>query len=143
MPDKRNDYNGTSMEEILSSIRKYVADEVDDTVYEDNEEDTFDLNEDHLSNPMSGNNNSKKVHDSGIDSDIEEGSIFTRLANTIKNQYKPQNENKNINKNAFDVPVSQFLHDIAASIIEEWCNNNLRQMIEEIVMQEIERLKSE
>ena len=178
--EKKYDYD-MSMEDILSSIRKYVSDEDDkksdknesldqnmnfEDVFinldesqiasdDEAEEDCFDESrqrEEHSSHSQnierepvvnhvvepqhasSAQNAQKKVS----------GSAFNKLADALKSYGKNdvQKEEKSFLKNK-DVTMTQFLTAVSGKIIEDWAEKNLRKIVEEIIVREIEKIKSE
>ena len=140
MSDSKNDLKDASMEEILSSIRKYVSDDSDSVVYDGRDDDIFELNEDHIFDSDNQHDTVRSgesgKRDSGKSSD---GSVFTKLAKAIRSQNKPRYDAGDIGS----MTMAQFIHKITEDVVRDWCENNLTQIVEEMVSNEIERLKSE
>ncbi|MDR0744746.1 MAG: DUF2497 domain-containing protein, partial [Holosporales bacterium] len=69
-------------------------------------------------------------------------SPFEKLAETMKSQRKNNTTNKD-SKIETSLTIDQFLAEIASQVIEKWTDSNMRKIVEEIVMKEIEKIKSE
>ena len=66
---------------------------------------------------------------------------FNKLAEALKTygkQKKPSISEVNSN-----MTVDQFFRTVIESYIQKWAAENLKKLVEQIVLQEIERLKSE
>ena len=72
----------------------------------------------------------------------QSGGPFDKLADALKSYGKPKEK---VTKQAgiSDITLEQFLSEIAARVIEDWAEKNLRKISEEIVVREIEKIKSE
>jgi len=172
-----------SMEDILSSIRKYVSEE---DVSKSNNKFNSSPNEQHDSNinndkvinldassvfpqdtndniksgtvepdPLqhydidninsntSSNFNNSKSNEENINnqSDSGQNSPFNKLAEALK-AYGKQKKVK-ISELNYNMTVDQFLRTIVESYVQKWMNENLKKIVEQIVLKEVEKLKSE
>lgn len=169
--EKKYDYD-MSMEDILSSIRKYVSDEPDDDVksnddgrrrpeidVSDSGDEVFvSLDESQLTSDVDvGEDDEKELPEQKAEerNDFQQpfqqafqqqkrsasGGAFNKLADALKAYGK--NEVKSVKKPSSEVTMSQFLTLVSGKIIEDWVDKNLRKIVEEIVLREIEKIKSE
>ena len=152
-----------SMEDILASIRKYVSEE-DEAKKENkptNQKDVSEsdnvitLDQSHISEeepstaielPHIPEQNQEFYEEkSTLSEQVSESpsrkSPFGKLADTIKTYNKKAEQN--IHQNASQLTIDKFLSEIAAQVIQKWVDANLRNIVEEIVMREIEKIKSE
>lgn len=155
--EKKNEYNDTTMDEILSSIRKYVSDESEEKYVENHEEDDedeeifIDLEEENLYNKenerqqQKTQNNRTKVNENQKTQTQQQlnnrSSVFNKLTSALRSNKKQVLKSDVLNVE--DMSMTQFLNQIAKRTIEEWCERNLRDIVEEIVINEIEKIKSE
>ncbi len=162
-----------SMEDILSSIRKYVSEE-DEKRNTPSSSNTSETGMDAFSNINSTNNMDSviKLDESNIVSPESTKEVISTPVNTeqpityeeksslSKNVHK---EEKPIKKSPFgqladaltsygkksseqktnSPTVDQFFTAIAENVIEKWVNENLHKLVEKIVLREIEKMKSE
>ena len=174
-----------SMEDILSSIRKYVSEEDvsksnkftsspneqqdninndkvinldasnvfqqdnNDNIKSDNIEqdplqsyDIDNLLKNNNNNNFNNNNVTNNIEDN-ITSQNESGqsSPFNKLAEALK-AYGKQKKVKQ-NELSYNMTVDQFLRTIVESYVQKWMNENLKKIVEQIVLKEVEKLKSE
>jgi len=174
-----------SMEDILSSIRKYVSEE---DVSKSNSKFASSPNEQHdiinndkiinldassvfpqenndnikqnttepdplqhydIDNLINNNNiNNNKNNASNVaentitnQNDSGQNSPFNKLAEALK-AYGKQKKGK-INELNYNMTVDQFLRTIVENYVQKWMNENLKQIVEQIVLKEVEKLKSE
>lgn len=151
-----------SMEDILASIRKYVSEE-DEAKREERmttpkapteNENVISLDESHMSEenkiielPQQAAEQSQDFYEekSTLSEQVVEApsrkSPFGKLADTIKtyNQKAEQTMHQNVSQ----LTIDKFLSEIAEQVIQRWVDANLRNIVEEIVMKEIEKIKSE
>lgn len=66
---------------------------------------------------------------------------FDKLTDALKSYGKSKTQNESYNTNS--PTIDQFLASIAAQQIGKWIDENLQKITEEIVMREIEKIKSE
>lgn len=140
-----------SMEDILSSIRKYVAEEdlsktnktkeyTDDNNHTDSS--IIELDECSVSDKMTSEFQEEKslneTPQSGLNNETT-SSPFNKLAEALKSYGKPKKAQP-IN---FNMPVNQFFTAIVEEYIKKWVAENLKQLAESIILREIEKLKSE
>ena len=177
-----------SMEDILSSIRKYVSEEdvsksnkftsspnePQDNINNDKvinldassifPQDNNDsiksgttesdpLQHYDIDNLINNNNNNtfSKNNNNNINNNIEDSnsnqiesgqnSPFNKLAEALK-AYGKQKTPKT-NELNYNMTVDQFLRTIVESYIQKWMNENLKKIVEQIVLKEVEKLKSE
>jgi cell pole-organizing protein PopZ len=152
--DKENNSNEgeMSMEDILASIRKYVADTEDPVQSNSNE---------YSNNQNSGSSNNSvvinleksqialqpteetkykqeqinnKPNNSSNKADINP---FGKLTNALKAYGKHKEEE---NKST-QLTLDKFLENIATPAIKEWIEQNMARIVEEVVNREIEKLK--
>ena len=177
-----------SMEDILSSIRKYVSEEDisksnkftsspnenkdvinndkvinldassvfpqdnDDSISNNTKSNTIEsdiLQQYNIDNLMDNNNNNI-IKDNNINSssnnnrDVngqENSSPFNKLAEALKT-YGKQKKVKMSDLN-YNMTVEQFLRTIVESYVQKWMDENLKKIVEQIVLKEVEKLKSE
>ncbi|MBQ9440946.1 MAG: DUF2497 domain-containing protein [Alphaproteobacteria bacterium] len=88
------------------------------------------------------NNNS--IEDGIISSQNESGqnSPFNKLAEALK-AYGKQKKVKTTSELSYNMTVEQFLRTIVESYVQKWMNENLKKIVEQIVLKEVEKLKSE
>jgi cell pole-organizing protein PopZ len=132
-----------SIEEILSSIRKYVSD-VEETgqqamsssqeeiVVKERSEDTefIKLDKSQIIENETEETNYSKENPSDLTRQSKTG-VFDKLTEALKTYGKPKQPQ-------YDHEVYQFFK----LIIKEWLDKNLPQIAEELVMREIEKLRS-
>ncbi len=171
-----------SMEDILSSIRKYVSEEdvskTNQFKSSPNEQQNI-INNDKVINLdasnilpspqdvklgdiepdnsqqytgdsfISNNNNaSNNKYNSGIvednisnTNDSGQNSPFNKLAEALK-AYGKQKKIKT-NDLSYNMTVEQFLRTIIESYLQKWMDDNLKKIVEQIVLKEVEKLKAE
>ena len=145
-----------SMEDILSSIRKYVAEEdlsktskQKECVSDNNSanSDIIDLDECSVSDKMVSdfNESEKSLNETSapvLNTESQEttSSPFNKLAEALKAYGKPKKTKTQIN---FGMTVDQFITAIVEEYIHKWAAENLKQLAESIILREIEKLKSE
>jgi len=175
-----------SMEDILSSIRKYVSEEDisksnkftsspnetkdiinndkvinldassvfqqdnDDIINSNTKSNTIEsdvLQQYNIDNLMNNNNNNI-IKDNNINSSNnkelngqENSSPFNKLAEALKT-YGKQKKVKMSDLN-YNMTVEQFLRTIVESYVQKWMDENLKKIVEQIVLKEVEKLKSE
>ena len=172
-----------SMEDILSSIRKYVSEEDisksnkftsspnenkdiinNDKVINLDASSVFSQdNDDNINNVKTstmesdtlqrydvdnliGNNNNNIIKNNTVDNNkelngTENGSPFNKLAEALKT-YGKQKKVK-MSDLSYNMTVEQFLRTIVESYVQKWMDENLKKIVEQIVLKEVEKLKSE
>ena len=172
-----------SMEDILSSIRKYVSEEdvsksnnkfasspneqYDSNINNDKvinldassvfPQDTNDniksgtiepdplqhYDIDNINSNTSSNFNNSKSNEESINNQNDSGqnSPFNKLAEALK-AYGKQKKVKT-NELNYNMTVDQFLRTIVEGYVQKWMNDNLKKIVEQIVLKEVEKLKSE
>ncbi|MBR1944262.1 MAG: DUF2497 domain-containing protein [Alphaproteobacteria bacterium] len=172
-----------SMEDILSSIRKYVSEEdisksnkftsspnetkeviSNDKVINLDASNIFPQeNDDNSNNIKSGtieseplqnydidslinsnnhtNNNNKIIDNNKTLNEPGQNSPFNKLAEALKS-YGKQKKVK-INDLNYNMTVEQFLRTIVENYVQKWMDENLKKIVEQIVLKEVEKLKSE
>ena len=184
-----------SMEDILSSIRKYVSEEDisksnkftsspnvfpqgnntqqdninnekvinldasnvfpqenNDTITSSNVESDPLQNYDIDNLTKSTNNNTFSKNNNGPSNNIEDiinnntnvsgqNSPFNKLAEALKS-YGKQKKSKT-SELSYNMTVNQFLRTIVESYVQKWMDENLKKIVEQIVLKEVEKLKSE
>lgn len=177
-----------SMEDILSSIRKYVSEEdisksnkftsspneqqdninndkvinLDaSSVFQQENNDNIKsgtiepdpLQSYDIDNLIKSNNNNtfNNNGNSNVINNIEDSitnqdgsgqnSPFNKLAEALK-AYGKQKKVKT-NELNYNMTVDQFLRTIVESYVQKWMNENLKKIVEQIVLKEVEKLKSE
>lgn len=172
-----------SMEDILSSIRKYVSEEdvsksnnkfasspneqYDSNINNDKvinldassvfPQDTNDniksgtiepdplqhYDIDNINSNTSSNFNNSKSNEENINNQNDSGqnSPFNKLAEALK-AYGKQKKVKT-NELNYNMTVDQFLRTIVESYVQKWMKDNLKKIVEQIVLKEVEKLKSE
>lgn len=104
--DRNDEYCDSSMEEILSSIRRYVSDESDDSIYSTIDDNVVNLNEDHLQ-PSEASGHARA--DDGLydnKGDVGDKSIFGKLINAIK---KTNSVGERVSTDINDMTIGQLL----------------------------------
>lgn len=172
-----------SMEDILSSIRKYVSEEDisksnkftsspnenkdiinNDKVINLDASSVFSQdNDDNINNmkpsPMESDalqrydidtlisdNNNNIIKNNTVDNNkelngIENGSPFNKLAEALKT-YGKQKKVK-MSDLSYNMTVEQFLKTVVENYVQKWMDENLKKIVEQIVLKEVEKLKSE
>ncbi|MDR2667309.1 MAG: DUF2497 domain-containing protein [Holosporales bacterium] len=155
-----------SMEDILSSIRKYVSEgdnksqvdqQLENEVCCDNEK-VVELNEANVVNANEADKSAINKVSSVADIPVsyeevstlsrsvfsEKGKMpspFDQLTNALNAYGKNKSDVGKQNKKG--VTVDQLFASIAEKVIVEWVDANLRSIAEEIVLREIEKIKAE
>ena len=153
-----NSKDEMSMEDILSSIRKYVSEEGDKKEPEtasDNsdapQENVIKLDETHVSREtepvvMPAASESSKIYEE--QSTLAENVVsvkprrpspFEQLTNALNSYGRRKAEQKE----SSSVTVDQLFSGIAERVIREWLDNNMEKLVEKIVQREIEKMKAE
>ena len=139
---KNNSEEDMSMEDILSSIRKYVSEEdlpKNNNAESENvikpEANIIELDEE----TVSPNNNAAPNTESVAELSQQDASPFNKLAEALRAYGKP----KKAPALNFNMTVDQFFTSIVESYIQKWAAENLKTIVEQIVVREIEKLKSE
>lgn len=184
------DKHDMSMEEILSSIRRYVSDGNTAKTYENSEAkvkpNVTRLNDEILSTDSSAIKNRDIQDLLPKDATIEEAIVaknnlkaaqpeqdfypfvkqnnFTDEHNgnttyqsphlnsdpiSNHNEYNPFNKlrdevnslDNSYNKPSLDLPVKDLLNQMASPLIKSWLDENLRQIVEQIVEREVQKIK--
>jgi cell pole-organizing protein PopZ len=155
--DNSGTQDDMSMEDILASIRKYVSDDESkngqqkgDSVgnYRASDKDSSQpemvvkLEENQIveeaNSSSKGNHNFYEIPDEFLHKK-EGGNPFSKLSGVLKSQPKNQ---KPVDKTK-TVTVDNFLRELAASMIEEWIDNNLEKIAMYAIEREIERIKNQ
>jgi cell pole-organizing protein PopZ len=162
----RNPKEEMSMEEILSSIRKYVAEEDGNANKPEN------LSQDNSTEPVITLGQDDIAVDKSDDEEYAESSIgrgayinkatyeetsslamelaqdsakrsrpFDRLADAF--DAYGRNKSKRKGQNVGEMTVEQLVRSITEKMVGEWVETHLRNIVEELVMREIEKIKSE
>ncbi len=171
-----------SMEDILSSIRKYVSEEDisksnkftsspnenkdiinNDKVINLDASSVFSQdNDDNINNVKTStiesdtlqnynidnliNSDNNIIKNNNVDNNkelngVENSSPFNKLAEALKT-YGKQKKGKMSDLN-YNMTVEQFLRTIVESYVQKWMDENLKKIVEQIVLKEVEKLKSE
>jgi cell pole-organizing protein PopZ len=157
----KNSNEEMSMEDILSSIRKYVSEEDNskkpqpsasqqpyeketvinleksDVVDDNFKEAPLEQEEDHTS--LQTYNESSDLIEN-VYSTKKKAGPFDKLTEAL-NSYG-RDKTKTEKKNG-SLTVDQLFRTIAEQLIKEWLNKNLDTIVEEMVLREIEKIKSE
>jgi cell pole-organizing protein PopZ len=148
-----------TMDDILSSIRKYIAEEDEDNAKKTSTQDSCEqdsiitlgkndvvgIQED--ADPESlpeAVNIYEEVPDRSINrlsEQLKRTGPFDKLTEAL-NSYG-RHKDRNIDKRAGAMTVDQLITIIAKEVIDTWVRKNLRTVVEEIVMKEIEKIKAE
>lgn len=171
-----------SMEDILSSIRKYVSEEdvskINKNTLTPNDQQNI-INNDKVINldasnilpsnaalpggTMSIQDNNDKIKQSIIETESNQqysidsfntnnnsnnntennagqNSPFNKLAEALKAYGKKKDKINDLN---YNMTVEQFLRTIIESYLQKWMDENLKKIVEQIVLKEVEKLKSE
>lgn len=167
--DRKDDM---SMEDILASIRKYVAEddskqssEVDAEhhVSEDfpNSDSVIRLNESQIASSEEemqenlANNNEKEIYNSETYSEVSTLSMntvdtpppsrespFNKLADALNTYGKNKPQSKK-DTTQETLTIDKFLENLATPIIEKWVANNIFKIVEQAVDREIQKLKND
>lgn len=160
-----------SMEDILSSIRKYVSEEderknADSSIPQHNEEEHYNdtdsvikLQEANIVSPISVENSSDIPSEESVISYNEKSTLsesvvsapqpaikknpFGQLADALTSYGKSKISSKSQDKKESSPTIDQFLTAISEKMIEKWINENLNDIVEKIIIREIEKMKSE
>ncbi|MDR3031167.1 MAG: DUF2497 domain-containing protein [Holosporales bacterium] len=161
-----------SMEDILASIRKYVSEE-DENKKSSSADQKKELNFSEQGNVikleqshvLNSDNSMKQITDlppaeeqdfyeeksdlaeqvvTPLHNEKKSSSPFSKLTDAIKSYGKNNTLNKSEETvGSSNLTIDQFLSEIASQVIQKWADANLRKVVEEIVMKEIEKIKSE
>lgn len=123
-----------SMEDILSSIRKYVSEENTVTNNNDNKQPVEEIDE-----PVINLDANSVLMQEEEKQAIEKGP-FNKLTEALKTYNKPKKQTGSTDLN---MSVDQFLREIVEGYIQKWADKNLQHIVENIVLKEIEKIKSE
>lgn len=123
-----------SMEDILSSIRKYVSEENTVTNNNDNKQQVEEIDE-----PVINLDANSVLMQEEEKQAIEKGP-FNKLTEALKTYNKPKKQTGSTDLN---MSVDQFLREIVEGYIQKWADKNLQHIVESIVLKEIEKIKSE
>ncbi len=160
-----------SMEDILSSIRKYVSEEderkeTDSSISKHSEEEhdndtdsVIKLQESNIVSPISVENSADISPTESAVSYNEKSTLsenvvntpqpiikknpFGQLADALTSYGKNKNSLKSQGKKESSPTIEQFFTAITEKMIEKWIKENLNGIVEKIVIQEIEKMKSE
>ncbi len=160
-----------SMEDILSSIRKYVSEEdekknADSSISQHNEEEHYNdtdsvikLQESNMVSPISVESSGDIPSEESVISYSEKSTLsenvvntpqsiikknpFGQLADALSSYGRNKISSKTQDKKESSPTINQFLTDITEKMIEKWINENLNDIVEKIVIREIEKMKSE
>lgn len=167
----KNPDDEMSMEDILSSIRKYVSEdkpaensaenkeaivpEMDNDAEKDN---VINLNESQivrehvdakpeLKAPDAQVYNEKSTLSAGVVDPVpsivrKKPSPFEQLTNAL-NSYGKNKAAKEKANIAGSCTVDQLFSDMAEKVIQQWVDSNMETFVEKIVMREIEKIKAE
>ena len=166
MNSNKNTDNEMSMEDILSSIRKYVSEDKEPEKQENDEsgikapeseeDEVITLGADQLVEDKQGIEikGQKPKEDTAVYAErstlsasvspIENGktprkpSPFEQLTNAL-NAYGRNKKTNTVGAKT----VEQLFSEIATQIIQAWVDNKMEAFVEKIIMREIERIKSE
>ena len=153
---KNSSNDEMSMEDILSSIRKYVSEEdtsdkCDDTVEKSNvNDDVIELDEAYIKkeDKVETTNtfeepkqtySEKSTLSAGVANEPrKKASPFAQLTNAL-NSYRENKKEQCKSSNA--KTVEQFFSDIAKGVIQDWVDKNMEKVVEKLVLREIEKIK--
>ncbi|MBQ7524440.1 MAG: DUF2497 domain-containing protein [Alphaproteobacteria bacterium] len=147
-----------SMEDILSSIRKYVSEEGDkketEPVNNDVEvpqENVIKLDETHVSRETDpeitpATSEPSKIYEeqSTLSENVvsvkpKRPSPFEQLTNALNSYGRKKSEQKESGA----ITVEQLFSGIAERVVREWLDKNMERLVEKIVQREIEKMKAE
>ncbi len=158
-----------SMEDILSSIRKYVSEEderknTDSIISQHNGEEHYNdtdsvikLQESNIVSPVENSadipseesvisyNEKSTLSESVVNAPqlIVKKNPFGQFADALTSYGKSKISSKSQDKKESSPTIDQFLTAISGKMIEKWINENLNDIVEKIVIREIEKMKSE
>lgn len=158
-----------SMEDILSSIRKYVSEEdekknsnsdtdshAENTIYGNDLDSVIKLQESNIVSPETESNISVKEKEEPVVTYEEKSTLsenvvnspapsrknpFGQLADALNSYSKSKSSSKPQEKSS--PTIDELFTSIAEKVIEKWVNENLNNIVEKIVVREIEKMKSE
>lgn len=162
-----------SMEDILSSIRKYVSEEdtgksnTHSTEYSGSHEipssnsapepdDVISLGQEDVAEPIDVAAGTatvdfakEQVNNSLDQSDVKSSwtadnhKNISSPFNKLAEALKTYGKNKRNSELSLDMSVEQFIRTVIENYLQKWMNANLNRMVEDIIKREIDRLKSE
>ena len=167
----KNPDDEMSMEDILSSIRKYVSEDKPDENPEENKDvisggmdndaskdNVITLNEAQIVQDKVESQPVAKASDSQVYSEKstlsaevvssepsmvrKKPSPFEQLTNAL-NSYGKNKLAREKSNTAGSRTVDQLFSEIAERVIQQWVNSNMETFVEKIVMREIEKIKAE
>ena len=106
--------------------------------------DSFNSSNHNNSNNITNNkNNINNNFEDNITSTNDPGqnSPFNKLAEAL-NVYRKQKKFKT-NELDYNMTVEQFFRTVIESYLQKWMDENLKKIVEQIVLKEVEKLKSE
>lgn len=152
-----------SMEDILSSIRKYVSEEDEKkesrsspsvNEFPQSQEQVIKLDESNIVNEVAPGSQAVKRSDPVIyeEKSTPSGNVvlekspkkpgpFDQLTNALNSYGK--NKAEEAEKKKSSITVDQLFSAIAEKIVQKWIDENLSDVVEKVVLREIEKMKSE
>lgn len=158
-----------SMEDILSSIRKYVSEDESGKVgsypqddysinteepkrdTKKNDDDVISLGQEDVANVTIDSDS--VIVPNNIDSNQQSAGIDTKkvhISQTSENSFnklaealKSFGKQKKNNELSLNMTVEQFFRSVIETYLQKWMDANLKKIVDDAIRKEIERLKSE